>query len=157
MKIRQDHERFINEYSAKARVQRFVDEAEQLQLTETRDRELQWIKELLRCAGDARQAIDSQDLDHFAQAFERVLRRAFALRISGFEKELRAELEELQDRPSRGGLAKAAQSPKHEAKIRVYYRWEDYHSGKKMTYTSSNFGLDVKYKNKADFAPSNAL
>jgi hypothetical protein len=114
--IRQVFDRYMREYPAKVRLQHYVHQAEIRQETETKVFELQLIKELLAEAGQARQAIDSQDLDHFAQAFERVMRRAFVLKIIDFEaaikkeqgdyvKELEAELKK-RPNPSKGGTGR---------------------------------------------------
>ncbi len=181
--IRQVFGEYMRNYPAKVRLQHYVHDAEQQQRTETRVDELQWISELLIYAGEARRAIDSQDMDHFAQAFERVIWRALALKISDFEtaikerndeyeeslkdkikereaeiKEQEVEIEKLKThRPkaSEGGDAKAAKSPKRAAKIEVYKRWKAYHTKKKVTYKSQIDGFEVKYKNKADFARQN--
>ena len=79
--IRQVLEEYMRNYPVAIRLQNYVHKAEQQQRTETKINELQLIKELLAEAGQARQAIDSQDMDRFAQAFERVMRRAFVLEI----------------------------------------------------------------------------
>ena len=140
--IRQVFERYMRKYPAKVRLQHYVHEAERQQRTETKVAELQLIKGLLKAAQSARQAIDSQDLDHFALAFEHVMRRAIVLKFLDLEaaikkeqgdyvKELAAEIEELKSRPSRGGLAKAAKNTQIvEAKENALRIWEERQRGK---------------------------
>jgi len=137
--VRQVFDKIIKEYPVKVRLQHYVHQAEIRQETETKVFELQLIRELLAEAGQARQAIDSQDLDHFAQAFEQVMRRAFVLEIIDFEaaikeqgdyvKGLEAELRNRAN-PREGGLAKAAKNTTMlKAKENALRIWEERNRG----------------------------
>ena len=70
--------------------------------------------------------------------------------------ESKNKVTELKDIPRSGGNAKVAKDSdgKQASKKRVYKRWIDYKSREKVTYTS-RLGVEVKYKNKTDFARRN--
>ena len=91
-KIRQDFERFIREYPARAKVQHYVQEAKKRQPVEASPRLQDQIRLLLTEAKIAEKAIEAQDLDLFAQAFERIIRHSIDLQLPKFADAVKAKL-----------------------------------------------------------------
>lgn len=79
--LKQDLERYMQEYPAKAKVQHYIDQAKRRQLTEKDAYLLDQIRSLLIEARIAQRAIEAQDLDLTCQAFERIIRHSINLQL----------------------------------------------------------------------------
>lgn len=145
--LREFFRRYQQTYPAPASLNHYL-KAAQARKTSATDNEAEIIRILEQNIEEAKLGIEKGDIDLFAQAFERVIRRAVELNLPEMEATARS------DYAAKGGDAKAANSPTLPAKRRVYENWRDWVSGKRVTYTGKT-GIEVDYKDKADFARQN--